>query len=205
MKRERKAYSHLINRFAEWLEGHISGLSNRTIKVIFSLFYVGTIFFAFFIIYLLIFGPRAALPVALVATIAFLLFILYLYIIYRVLDPLVSFSGFLFHRGDRDLSPRPDITRAEMFRKKGMYVEAVKEYRILFSRFPDRLDFLFEVAEIYRKSIGDIERASKTYKSLLEYSEDDEYGVYVVHAQRMLQELEVNRTRMPHDIPGPGQ
>jgi len=188
-----------MNRFAEWLHGHVSGLSHTAVKIIFSLIFFGAIYSLFFFMILLFFQLKITFTLLLAFPATVLSFFLPK-LFHRSLYSFASIFEFMIYGKQIDRTHEPDFTKAEKLKANFMYPEAIKEYRMLFSRFPERLDILFEIGEIYRNELKNVERALKTYKSLLTHPEDGEYGVYVHHARQMILALETPEAEPPELI-----
>ena len=83
----------------------------------------------------------------------------------------------------------PELYRAEMHQTKGDYIEAIKEYRKLFAQSPDRLDFLYAIAEIYRNDLKDNEKAVKTHMVIAKYEGSElakGYEYHISHSKDIL-------------------
>ncbi len=85
---------------------------------------------------------------------------------------------------------RPDIYRAQSLERREDYLGAVKAYRRIFSQFPDRIDILYRIAEIYRGKLNDTGKALGAYRALLAYPEEGRYGYLVRHARELIDILE---------------
>jgi tetratricopeptide (TPR) repeat protein len=117
----------------------------------------------------------------------------------RVLGLLVGRVGFLYHSGTHQQVIKPEVHRARALANRRDWAGAIKEYRRLLFRFPGRIDFLFEIAEIYRKEIGDTERALSAYRKVAGYPESGEFAYLVRQAARRIEELE-GRVPPPPDV-----
>jgi hypothetical protein len=124
-------------------------------------------------------------------------FYLIFYIIYRLLRPFAEKFGALYHGERIDHTPKPDEFKAQMFRRKEEYTHAIKEYRKLLHQFPKRSDFIFEIAEIYRKDLSDKERALNAYAQFLMHPGAMEYPLLVGMARERIEELEGKGYRRP--------
>jgi hypothetical protein len=116
---------------------------------------------------------------------------------------LSSFFGSFFsllYEGRYEDEERPDIYKAEAFEQKGDYLGAVRGYRGIFARFPDRVDILYRIAEIYRNKLKDTRKALGAYKALLTYPEEGKYAYCVRHAREMIEILEKETTEHPEAI-----
>ncbi|MBN2225644.1 MAG: rhomboid family intramembrane serine protease [Deltaproteobacteria bacterium] len=120
-----------------------------------------------------------------------------------VRDGLSSFFYLPFsflYEGRQDHEVKPDIYKAEFFEQKGDYFTAIRQYRGLFARFPDRIDILYKIAEIYRTKLKERRKAIGSYKALLSYPEDGEYAYYVRHARELIEILERDTREHPEPI-----
>ena len=70
----------------------------------------------------------------------------------------------------------------------------------LFAKFPDRIDILYRIAEIYRTKLKDRRKATGAYKVLLKYPEEGEYSYCVRHAREMIEILERDTPEHPEPI-----
>ncbi|MBN2224448.1 MAG: rhomboid family intramembrane serine protease [Deltaproteobacteria bacterium] len=104
------------------------------------------------------------------------------------------------YEGSQDHEVKPDIYKAEFFEQKGDYLTAIREYRRLFARFPDRIDILYRIAEIYRTKLKDTRKAIGSCKALLNYPEDGEYAYCVRHARELIEILERDAQEHPEPI-----
>ena len=136
------------------------------------------------------------------------LFILFPFVYFLILNKAVhegisSFFGSFFsllYEGRYDDEERPDIYKAEAFEQKGDYLGAVREYRSIFARFPERIDILYRIAEIYRNKLKDTRKAVGAYKALLKYPEEGKYAYCVRHAREMIEILEKGTPEHPEPI-----
>ena len=136
------------------------------------------------------------------------LFILFPFVYFLILNKAVheglsSFFGSFFsllYEGRYEDEERPDIYKAEAFEQKGDYLGAVREYRGIFARFPDRIDILYRIAEIYRNKLKDTRKAVGAYKALLKYPEEGKYAYCVRHAREMIEILEKGTPEHPEPI-----
>jgi|GEM_PF-6151208 len=83
----------------------------------------------------------------------------------------------------------PEIFRAEKYQQKGEYSEAIKEYRKLLARSPDRLDFLYAIAEIYRNDLKNNQKALKTHMEVAKYDGSElakGYEYHISHSKDIL-------------------
>jgi membrane associated rhomboid family serine protease len=106
----------------------------------------------------------------------------------------------LLYEGRYDHIQRPDIYKAEHFEQKGDYLSAVREYRRLFSKFPDRIDILYRIAEIYRTKLKDTRKAVGAYKALLKYPQEGKYAYCIRHAGELIEILEKETPEHPEPI-----
>ncbi len=104
------------------------------------------------------------------------------WLVNAILSPLIEAPG--------DFEVRPELFRAEALERKGDYLGAVKVYRKIFGRFPDRIDLLYRVAEIYRNKLGDTRKAAGAYRALTGHPEQGRYAYLVRHARELLPALE---------------
>ena len=136
------------------------------------------------------------------------LFILFPFVYFLFLNKAVhegtsSFFGSFFsllYEGRYDGEEKPDIYKAEAFEQKGDYLGAVREYRRIFARFPERIDLLYRIAEIYRNKLKDTRKAVGAYKALLKYPEEGKYAYCVRHAREMIEILEKETPEHPEPI-----
>ncbi len=70
----------------------------------------------------------------------------------------------------------------------------------IFARFPDRIDILYRIAEIYRNKLKDTRKAIGAYKALLKYPEEGKYAYCVRHAREMIEILEKGTPEHPEPI-----
>jgi membrane associated rhomboid family serine protease len=106
----------------------------------------------------------------------------------------------LLYEGRYDGEEKPDIYKAEAFEQKGDYLAAVRGYRGIFARFPDRIDILYRIAEIYRNKLKDTRKALGAYKALLTYPEEGKYAYCVRHAREMIEILGKETPEHPEAI-----
>jgi membrane associated rhomboid family serine protease len=170
------------------------------------------IFVALFVVYLIllanfyVFGMsfRRAFWYTLFESLTILFpFVYFLFLNKAVHEGISSFLGSFFsllYEGRHDHEERPDIYKAEAFEQKGDYLGAVRAYRKIFARFPDRIDILYRIAEIYRNKLKDTRKALGAYKALLMYPEEGKYAYCVRHAREMIEILEKGTPEHPEPI-----
>src|SRR4030042_3511048 len=160
----------------------VIGIREERIKAGCWIFGVLGVFLLFFIIYSVTFGYISGLlwfKLAFYETIFFVgILILYKYYL-ELIGTIASPVGFLFHSGTKESILRPAVHKAKMNRERRDYKGAIKEYRKLLVKFPERLDFLYEIGEIYRKDLNDPERAIRAYRELARKPEEGEYAYLV--------------------------
>lgn len=96
-------------------------------------------------------------------------FFMVAFLVYKILIKGEKRIWFTLKKSKVGVNAGPEIYRAEMYQKKGDYIEAIKEYRKLFAQSPDRLDFLYAIAEIYRNDLKDNEKAVRTHMIIAKY------------------------------------
>jgi tetratricopeptide (TPR) repeat protein len=117
----------------------------------------------------------------------------------KILEPIVGRVGFLYHSGTHEAAVRPEVHRAQALANRRDWPGAIKEYRRLLARFPERIDFLFEIGEIYRKEIGDADRALAVYRKVAGRPESGEFAYLVRQAAHRIEELE-GKVPPPPDV-----
>jgi membrane associated rhomboid family serine protease len=130
-------------------------------------------------------------------------FVYFLILNKAVHEGLSSFFGSFFsllYEGRQDNEERPEIYKAESFEQKGDYLTAIRQYRRLFARFPDRIDILYRIAETYRTKLKDRRKAIGSYKVLLNYPEEGEYSYLIKHAGELIEILERDTREHPEPI-----
>jgi len=130
-------------------------------------------------------------------------FVYFLILNKAVHEGVSSFFGSFFsllYEGRHDHVERPDIYKAEHFERKGDYLSAIREYRRLFSKFPDRIDILYRIAEIYRTKLKDTRKAIGSYNALLKYPEVGPYAYCVRHARELIEILGKETPEHPEPI-----
>jgi hypothetical protein len=171
----------------------VIGIREERIKAGCWIFGVLGVFVLLFIIYSVTFGYISGLlafKLAFYETIFFVgILILHKYYV-SLIDAVAGKAGFLYHSGTKERNLRPEVHRAERFREQRDYQGAVKAYRKLFMEFPDRLDFLYEIGEIYRKDLFDVERAIRAYRELARKPEEGEHAYLVKEAKYLIDTFE---------------
>ncbi len=130
-------------------------------------------------------------------------FVYFLFLSKAVHEGTSSFFGSFFsllYEGRYDGEEKPDIYRAEAFEQKGDYLGAVREYRRIFAQFPDRIDILYRIAEIYRNKLKDTRKALGAYKALLKYPGQGRYAYCVRHAGELIEIIEKETPEHPDPI-----
>ncbi len=149
-----------------------------------TLIFAGVFFYVIFLLIQLIFSGLSLITLILppIQT-ALMLFFLLLYFV--ITEPSNrKFSNLLIKE-----KQKPETFRAMKFRQDGKYREAIREFRKLFSQFPENLNFLYEIAEIYRNDLKDKERAIKTYREVAKYPEQGKFTSLIRHSKEIIQEL----------------
>ena len=175
----------------------VLGIREERIKAGCWIFGVLGVFVLLFIIYSVTFGYISGLlafKLAFYETIFFVgILILHKYYL-ELIGTIASPVGFLFHSGTKERNLRPEVHRAERFREQRDYQGAIKAYRRLFMEFPDRLDFLYEIGEICRKDLVDVERAIRAYRELAKKPEEGDYAYLVKEAKYHIDTFEGRTT-----------
>ncbi|MBN1572195.1 MAG: hypothetical protein JW984_03245 [Deltaproteobacteria bacterium] len=130
-----------------------------------------------------------AFTLALIEFAILTLFLMVPFLVYKILVKGERRIWFSFGKRRLGVKAGPEIYRAEMYQTKGDYSEAIKEYRKLFSLSPDRLDFLYAIAEIYRNDLKDNEKAVKTHMEVAKYDGDKKaigYEYHISHSKDIL-------------------
>ena len=172
-----------------------SNLPEPVIKVAFALLCLAVLYLFILIFNLKIFGGMPSLPALFISLVELILLIpllIFLYFLYRFLGNEFKLPGLSFLQKRSTLKRGPEQYRAEMHRKKGEYTDAIKEYRRLLSRHPERLDYLYEIAEIYRKDLKDIDRAIKSHREVAGNHCGKcagKYDHYINHSREILVDL----------------
>jgi tetratricopeptide (TPR) repeat protein len=173
----------------------ISDLPEPLIKIVFALLCLAALYFFLLIFNLTIFGGMPLLPALLLSLVELILLfplLIFLYFLYRFLGHEFKLPGLSFLKKRATLKVGPEQYRAEMLRKQGEYIDAIKEYRRLLSRSPERLDYIYEIGEIYRKNLKDIDRAIKSHREVAENHGGKnavKYDYYINHSREILVEL----------------
>jgi tetratricopeptide (TPR) repeat protein len=175
----------------------VIGIREERIKAGCWIFSVLGVFLLLFIIYSVTFGYISGLlafKLAFYETIFFVgILILHRYYV-SLIEAVASKAGFLYHSGTKERNLRPEVHRAKKLREQRDYQGAIKAYRKLFMEFPDRLDFLYEIGEIYRKDLNDSERAIRAYRELARKPEEGEYAYLVKEAKYHIDAFEGRTT-----------
>jgi tetratricopeptide (TPR) repeat protein len=170
----------------------VSDIPEAVIKTgIILAFIVGLFVFVWFA-NLLLFGgipPLAAIKLALIEISLMIPFLMVALLVYKLL---IKGEGRIWSPfGKRKFVAKsgPELYRAEKYQQKGEYSEAIKEYRKLFTLSPDRLDFLYAIAEIYRNDLKDNEKAVKTHMVIAKYDGSElakGYEYHIGHSKDIL-------------------
>jgi membrane associated rhomboid family serine protease len=164
------------------------------------------VFFVILLVNFYVFGASAQRSFW-VTVIEFLLFVFPLiYIVFlsrSVHGGLSSFFGSFFsflYEGRRDHEERPELYRAQSLERREDYLGAIREYRRIFARFPERIDILYRIAEIYRNNVKDMPKAAGSYRALVKYPEEGPYAYCVRHARELLEIIERETLEHPEAV-----
>lgn len=136
--------------------------------------------------------PFRALELALIEFAILVPFFVVASLVYRILVKGEKRIWFPFNIRKVGANAGPELYRAEMYQTRGDYIEAIKEYRKLFAQSPDRLDFLYAIAEIYRNDLKDNEKAVKTHMVIAKYDGSElakGYEYHVSHSKDILKNI----------------
>jgi hypothetical protein len=176
----------------------VLGIREKWVRVGCWVLAVIGLFLMLFILYSVTIGRISAVlavKMAVYETLAFaaLIFVHRFYI--EVLDKIASKTGIIYYSGTHELIAKPEIFRARILRHQGDFAGAVKAFRKLLVRFPGRIDLLYEIGDIYRKDLGDRERALWAYREVAKRPEEGEYAYLVREARLRIEELEGRESR----------
>lgn len=178
---------------ADRIEDYISGISERKVKVgCIVLGVAGLFLFAFLFNKMWFSSLNRNIDAKTLALIQVGLFLGFVIIIIGVKKAIGSIASRKIVKSliiDKTTKKGPEVFKARMLKQKERYAEAIKEYRKLFSQFPERIDLLYEIAEIYRNDLKDKEKGLKTHMMVTKYPEEGEYTMSIRHSKEIVKEL----------------